>query len=321
MIAISKVPVEILPRKKQTRGGLFEVDSCQKIYSAKEKQKHSQLLNFRRYTTSIVSFELQAQLRYSYRTMASFDTHYRPSGATSHSPLTTPRSRPRSQQSSYASLVFTNRAPNRDFHSQPPFSNNRRPYHPPFQPTRDSAQFQIDMACRWWNDFLKPTPRRKGWLQFRPPQCMDWGFIPEQYVKDVVDPSSSNDCSLLINHVLRHGIRGVHYAIGWQELYQLLRRFGRIDDRQQRKNDTAFTKINYKGPTLPFLETLQQAKGPPKPNVAAPVEKSNVEPESEQAKEELRNRMVMIGFWESRRRCLPSLYDEKFPNGMENAAL
>jgi hypothetical protein len=194
----------------------------------------------------------------------------------------------------------------------------------------------MDMAYRWWNDFLKPTSRRSGWLQFPSGQGTDWGIIPEQYTKDVPDASSSpsNNQDVIVKHVQQYGQRGVHYAIGWYELYLLLHRFGTMENGE----------FKYQGPPL-------KVPSPPEPpRQALTVRKPNVEPvaaapagqqqqqqqpppqqqqreipekdkESELTQEERCNRMVMLGFWESRRACLPSLYHEKFPNGIENAVL
>ncbi len=248
--------------------------------------------------------------------------HHRPR-ETWYSSLANPRDGPR-PKSSYASLAETSRLPYRDRHSKPHLANEQRNHARPIPRIRTAEEYQIDMACRWWNDHLKPTCRRDGWIKFRLVHGVDWGFIPAQYIKGLVNPSSPKTINLVVNHVLLHGQRGTHYAIGWQELYHLLRRFGRNDNLQP---GDAHPTLSYHGPSLPPLELPQQMLVQKESNVQVEpplpiaMETNTGESESEQAKEERCNRMVMIGFWESRRLCLPSLYDEKFPNGIDNAIL
>lgn len=240
--------------------------------------------------------------------------------------LSAPRDRTRST-SSYASLATSNssRPLSRDRHPQSHNTSKRRPHPRASQPARDSERFQMDMAYRWWNDYLKPTSRRAGWLQFPSGQGTDWGFIPEQYTKEVPDaPSTSSNPNQdeIVKHVLHYGRRGVHYAIGWFELYQLLHRFGTKEENRQ---------FEFHGPPLVSPELPRQVLTLRKPNVepvvAVPAGQQRPEtPERDKESEDLTqeercNRMVMLGFWESRRACLPSLYHEKFPNGIENAVL
>lgn len=238
---------------------------------------------------------------------------------------------------------------------------------------RDLGELKTDMAYKWWNDHLRITKNRKvGWIEFRPAAKLieNSGFIPVQYVHDLLQhDSSSGSVSSLSSastkqvtlHVLKHGKRGIHYAIGWTELYDLVRRFGktRKDDHYLRPGDPHHEIIvDYKGPPL-FHSTESKNTGLPKqvlspsrslqPNnriieekkplqsravVAAtrdpaPSRKRALETEEERlrredeefclAQEARCNRMIMIGFWESRRISFPSLYEEKFPNGIENA--
>jgi hypothetical protein len=231
-------------------------------------------------------------------------------------------------------------------------------------------EFKIDRAYKWWNDHLKVTAKRKcGWLEFRPAvkYIENSGFIPLQYVQDLIEDTEYDSVSSLsaaskkriTNRVLANGTRGVHYAMGWLELYDLVHRFGqtRPDDHNLRPGDPHHEIIiSYNGP--PLLTTNPgDDSGPPKqilspsrrtnrwgPPVHNSADSSTVDPakgkgkgkrkrpqETEEerlaredeefcrAQEERCNRMVMIGFWESRRKSFPWLYDEKFPNGIENA--
>lgn len=82
----------------------------------------------------------------------------------------------------------------------------------------------------YWKEFLKPA----GWELLRP-KLYDWGFLPVQY-KHV----GRKD-------VLKNGRRGVHYAEGWEDLYEMIRKFGIFDG----VTDDGFPFLkSYKGPTL-----------------------------------------------------------------------
>jgi hypothetical protein len=61
----------------------------------------------------------------------------------------------------------------------------------------------------------------------------------------------------------------------------------------------------------PRIQTEQECQEPLSPEEEA----------FQRAQNARMNRMVMIGFWESRRTSFPSLYRERFPNGIDNADL
>ena len=66
-------------------------------------------------------------------------------------------------------------------------------------------------AFMWWEDHL----RSAGWIKFRPRECENVGFIPVQYTAGVFPRN-------VVRHVLKHGERGTHYAIGWWQLYEIV---------------------------------------------------------------------------------------------------
>jgi hypothetical protein len=116
----------------------------------------------------------------------------------------------------------------------------------------DDDPKSIDMAYRWWNDHLKPS----GWVRFTPKKqfCNFCGFIPVQYTAGMMNRKA-------VAHVLKHGKRGKHYAIGWMDLYYLVKAFGELglDNGTwrpgMRRNQII---LDYEGPPLEELTEQQQ---------------------------------------------------------------
>lgn len=265
--------------------------------------------------------------------------------------------------------------------------------------TSGKGEYKEYLAHVWWIDHLAANKHRKvGWLEFNPPSkyCCSHGFIPVQYVTNELQEqqphngSSSTTSSLtsasrkrITQDILKRGKQGVHYAIGWEGLYDLIRSYGQFrPDNHQVRPGVANHEIivDYKGPPLPSEKensgpprqilttspakpathrltsstnddatanaTLQSLPRSPKrpaqdgntrsdaammgpipkrPRIESELERiERLKREDEafcRAQEARGNRMVMIGFWESRRISFPSLYHEKFPNGIENAKL
>ena len=99
-------------------------------------------------------------------------------------------------------------------------------------------------AFMWWEDHL----RSAGWIKFRPRECENVGFIPVQYTAGVFPRN-------VVRHVLKHGERGTHYAIGWWQLYEIVMSYGELAPRQ---NNGEQIILDYKGPRLDERRPAQQ---------------------------------------------------------------
>ena len=75
-------------------------------------------------------------------------------------------------------------------------------------------------SWRWWNQHLLNA----GWIRFKADSkyCFADGFIPVQYVTK----ESGDNVRTIKKYVMTHGERGVHYVLGWHELYDLVKKFG-----------------------------------------------------------------------------------------------
>jgi hypothetical protein len=86
----------------------------------------------------------------------------------------------------------------------------------------------------WWTCHLIPSK----WETFSPSAayCQDWGFVPVQYLSQYK-----------IEQVKKFGTRGIHFAIGWIELYDLLRANATFDGED--------FIITYNGPPFEIAST------------------------------------------------------------------
>jgi hypothetical protein len=128
---------------------------------------------------------------------------------------------------------------------------------------KDQATTKENTAWRWWNDHLKPS----DWIKFTPKAkfCELDGFIPFQYKMD-------RDNRKAVAHVLKHGERGVHYAIGWKELYRLVKRYGELELSTTFRPGTKHEiMLDYKGPPLAIEEQSSNKKTGNKPITTAPA--------------------------------------------------
>jgi hypothetical protein len=121
-----------------------------------------------------------------------------------------------------------------------------------YSDTMDDDSKRANMAYRWWNDHLK----RSHWIHFTPKKqyCNLSGFIPVQYATGMENRKS-------VAHVLKHGKRGKHYAIGWVDLYYLVKTFGELgsDNGTWRPGMHRHQIIlDYEGPPLQELAEQQQ---------------------------------------------------------------
>jgi hypothetical protein len=113
---------------------------------------------------------------------------------------------------------------------------------PPISPqVRLEDDAKTKQSWTWFNRQLKPS----GWVKFTPSDkyCVDRGFIPVQYC-DVYQQSLSpvnveakpNPLKKRFNSrrftsfVMKNGERGVHYALGYMELYELIKDYGVVDE-------------------------------------------------------------------------------------------
>jgi len=110
----------------------------------------------------------------------------------------------------------------------------------------------VNTAFCWWNDHLQPA----GWILFRPSPrfCEEHGFVPVQY----------RQSRRTRQYVMKHGTRGIHYAVGWKELYDLVTFFGTLG------KDTAGLRpgreghriiLDFQGP--PLQEKTPQVRNKP----------------------------------------------------------
>ena len=134
------------------------------------------------------------------------------------------------------------------------------------------------LASRWWADHL----RSSDWLRFKPPNhyCEDYGYVPIQYVRQAKEKQQqqqlqrqqqqnhssnskskiSSSRSYIVKHVMQHGTRGEHYAIGYMDLYNLLRKYGTFSKNDDDGLDEIL--VDYNGPPL-FVEDDPVRQPPP----------------------------------------------------------
>ena len=116
-----------------------------------------------------------------------------------------------------------------------------------------------NIAYMWWNSHLRPG--RSDWLQFKPPstyksicgQICDFGFIPVQYktaCPQKKDETKDKYSRRFKKYVLKNGTQGVHYAIGWVGLYDLVVKYGVISKEPPRYEKHAHSILSYNGPHL-----------------------------------------------------------------------
>lgn len=107
-----------------------------------------------------------------------------------------------------------------------------------------------NIAYMWWNSHLRPG--RSGWLQFKDTIC-DFGFIPVQYKAACPqrEGETNHGYSLRFRkYILEHGTQGVHYALGWVGLYELVVKYGVISIEPPRHEKHAHSILSYNGPPL-----------------------------------------------------------------------
>lgn len=133
-------------------------------------------------------------------------------------------------------------------------------------------EMKVDMASRWWTDHLRPRSNKQasanpsrgkgksssgnvGWIRFTPSgkYCASEGFVPSQYLLPHEIEVAHRLTKTVANRVLKHGVRGVHYAIGWLELYHLIKAYGQTtpDNHIVRPGVANHEVIlSYSGPSL-----------------------------------------------------------------------
>jgi hypothetical protein len=81
---------------------------------------------------------------------------------------------------------------------------------------RGSSKIDTEsIACHWYKEDLRPA----GWIHFLPSrqekQVFNWGFIPAKLAN-----------KFKIKDILKHGRKGVHYALGWDGLHEMVEEYG-----------------------------------------------------------------------------------------------
>ena len=183
------------------------------------------------------------------------------------------------------SVAIDNRSSNNSRKQQQQKQNQQR-YHPhDGHPTVLSDDDRLQgLASRWWTDHLRPS----DWLRFKPPHhyCEDYGYVPIQYVRQAKEKQQqlqlqkqqqqqqqlqhshsgnskskiSSSKSYVVKHVMQHGTRGEHYAIGYMDLYNLLRKYGTFSKNDDDGLDEIL--VDYNGPPL-FVEDDPVRQPPP----------------------------------------------------------
>lgn len=108
-----------------------------------------------------------------------------------------------------------------------------------------------DYAWKWFADHLS-AKSSSPWTRFRPKEkyCESDGFIPFQYrLTSQSKNKNSTSASETIKLVQAIGTRGVHYAIGWVELFDLLLKYGTVATREPVPGRPP-ALLNYQGPPL-----------------------------------------------------------------------
>jgi hypothetical protein len=118
-----------------------------------------------------------------------------------------------------------------------------------------SEEQKKNYAWEWFNNHLAKgeTP----WIRFRPKEiyCANEGFIPYQYRAMLPVEEATNTWNRVIQRqVLKHGYRGIHYAMGWLELFELIASFGIISTESLPGRPP--TLLDYKGPPLNFSSNV-----------------------------------------------------------------
>jgi hypothetical protein len=131
----------------------------------------------------------------------------------------------------------------------------------PVRGNPDASQLHVDseteyanMSWKWWHGQLKPS----GWIRFTPEEkyCEQHGFIPVQYTTGIWSKENKNKPRKVMKYVMQHGQRGIHYAIGWLELYRLVKKFASLELCDETYPGTWHELImDYKGPPLLGVST------------------------------------------------------------------
>lgn len=108
-------------------------------------------------------------------------------------------------------------------------------------------------ACFFWNQKLKGD----GWISFHPKND-DHGFIP--------GPIAHIQKSLLFSR----GKQGVHYAVGWNELFKMIEKFGEPTGKPLVAGNTKFIDFDY---DYSEVEKLRRQLSAGYPDVNVPTRK------------------------------------------------
>jgi len=105
------------------------------------------------------------------------------------------------------------------------------------------SQESISLASKYWSNHLSHS----GWRTFHP-KIENVGFIPAQYLDEDTRPKD----------VRKRGRRGVHYAEGYVDLYEMICKYGMFDFPLDDNGHPIMTE--YKGPDLPSPPQMESAQ-------------------------------------------------------------
>lgn len=120
---------------------------------------------------------------------------------------------------------------------------------------------QINAAYEWWKYSLKNAK----WIKYSDSLTGENVFVPCQYITESLNHDDNDEMINLTDKeiarrvrkkVMELGTPGIHFAVGWEQLYYLVKKFGtlRAEDENQRKH----TRVGY----FTSLPTVESYKGP-----------------------------------------------------------
>ena len=113
----------------------------------------------------------------------------------------------------------------------------------------NSYTIESNAAWNWWIHQLKPS----GWIKFVYKIVGDDAFIPVQYSVQTTNGKKNEMTTNKLatqKQVLKYGQRGIHYAVGWLELYNMIQLYGKLQPSADTKGKLKHIIMDYKGPPL-----------------------------------------------------------------------
>lgn len=131
---------------------------------------------------------------------------------------------------------------------------------------------KIEFAWQIYNLCMETRYQNKFWYRLVPPQkyCSNDAFVATEYSSLIPSGTQKNQVKRkTTSMVLKHGIHGVHYAIGWEGLFSLILKFGVLVDDDEGEKSAGFVNrkiapnlIDFRAPPLNLsLDTFNPAPG------------------------------------------------------------